>query len=49
MTAVGKGFTVTVAVLLAEHPLVLVPVTVYIVVPVGVTFMGLDVPSPLQL
>jgi hypothetical protein len=39
---VGKGFTVTVATAVAEHPVV-VPVTVYEVVEVGVTVIGLEV------
>ena len=36
MIAAGKGFTVTATVVVLEHPPDVVPVTVYIVVTVGV-------------
>jgi len=39
----GNGFTVTVVVIEFDHPLALVPVTVYVVVLAGLTIIGLDV------
>jgi len=43
---VGNGFTVTVTVAVPVHPAVLVPVTVYVVVALGVTVLLAPVPNP---
>jgi len=42
---VGLGFTVTFTVAVLVHPAVLVPVTVYVVVPVGDTVLELPLPK----
>jgi len=41
----GNGFTVTLTVAVPVHPAVLVPVTVYVVVPVGDTVLELPLPK----
>jgi hypothetical protein len=46
---VGNGFTVNVTVAVPVHPAALVPVTVYVVVELGVTVMLAVVPPVLQL
>ena len=46
---VGNGFTVTLIVAVPVHPAVLVPVTVYVVVALGVTVMLAVLPPVLQL
>ena len=43
---VGNGFTVTLTVVVPVHPVVLVPVTVYVVVALGVTVLLAPVPNP---
>jgi len=43
---VGNGFTVTLTVAVPVHPAVLVPVTVYVVVELGVTVLLAPVPNP---
>jgi hypothetical protein len=43
---VGNGFTVTLTVAVPVHPAVLVPVTVYVVVALGVTVLFAPVPNP---
>ena len=43
---VGKEFTVTLTVAVPVHPAVLVPVTVYVVVELGVTVLLAPVPNP---
>jgi len=42
---VGNGFTVTLTAAVPEHPAVLVPVTVYVIVPVGDTVLELPLPK----
>jgi hypothetical protein len=43
---VGNGFTVTLTVAVPVHPAALVPVTVYVVVVLGVTVLLTPVPNP---
>ena len=43
---VGNGFTVTLTVAVPVHPSALVPVTVYVVVALGVTVLLAPVPNP---
>ena len=43
---VGNGFTVTLTVAVPVHPAVLVPVTVYVVVALGVTVLLAPLPKP---
>ena len=43
---VGNGFTVTLTVAVPVHPAVLVPVTVYVVVVLGVTVLLAPLPNP---
>jgi hypothetical protein len=43
---VGNGLTVTLTVAVPEHPAVLVPVTVYVVVALGVTVLLAPLPNP---
>jgi len=43
---VGNGFTVTLTVAVPVHPAELVPVTVYVVVALGVTVLLVPVPNP---
>jgi hypothetical protein len=43
---VGNGFTVTLTVAVPVHPAALVPVTVYVVVELGVTVLLAPVPNP---
>lgn len=45
---VGNGFTVTVTVAVPEQPNAVVPVTLYVVVIVGFTVLGLRVEPPFQ-
>ena len=45
----GNGFTVTLTVAVPVHPAVFVPVTVYVVVPLGVTVMLAVLPPVFQL
>ncbi len=45
----GNGFTVTLTVAVPVHPAVLVPVTVYVVVELGVTVMLAVLPPVFQL
>jgi hypothetical protein len=45
---IGNGFTVTVLVVVFVHPLVAVPVTVYVVVEVGLTTIGFVFGGPLD-
>lgn len=47
-TTVGSGFTVTVTVAVPEQPAAVVPVTLYVVVVVGLTVLGLSVEPPFQ-
>ena len=42
----GNGFTVTLTVAVPVHPAVLVPVTVYVVVALGVTVLLAPLPNP---
>ena len=42
----GNGLTVTLTVAVPEHPAVLVPVTVYVVVALGVTVLLAPLPNP---
>jgi len=42
----GKGFTVTLTVAVPEHPAVVVPVTEYVVVVLGVTVLLAPLPNP---
>mgnify|MGYP007055995938 CR=1 FL=1 len=43
---VGNGFTVTLTVAVLVHPDVLAPVTVYVVVELGVTVLLAPLPKP---
>ena len=43
---VGNGFTATLTDAVPVHPAVLVPVTVYVVVPLGVTVLLAPLPNP---
>ena len=45
----GNGFTVTLTVAVPEHPAVLVPVTEYVIVALGVTVMLAVLPPVFQL
>ena len=45
---VGKGFTVTTHEAVPVHPFPSVPVTLYVVVVVGLTTLGFPAPKPLS-